>query len=135
MGVVAKEVATEEVNGWLDFMDVPKANRTKESVKEFIDIIIGAVEDGILVFNPDQTITQKLKEPMGDGNTKEIVYDFRYEIGDYQKKTKGTDAFADEVEYTTSRLSLVSKAKYPVDVFKKLKRSDYFIASKLTVFF
>lgn len=134
MSVVSKEQATKEVNEWLDRMDIPVDNREKEAVKEFINAIIEFVEKGFLVFNSDETITQILRHPLAGGETKEIVYDFRYEIGEYNKATKGVSA-VDAVDYAVARLSLISAAKYPKDVFLKMKRADYNVASKLTVFF
>jgi len=133
--VVSKEVAKSEIDKFLDLMNIPTENRDKDTVKVYINILTKAICDGHLVFNEDETITQILKFPLGDGATKEINYDFRYEIGEYQSKTKGTNAFDDEVEYACARLSLISKPSLPVSVFKKLKREDYLIASKLTVFF
>lgn len=133
--VISKEQATKEVNQWLDLMNIPKAKRESEGPKDYINILIEAVMEGTLIFNEDETITHKLKHPLADGNTKELKYDFRWEAGDYQAKTKGTDVFADEIGWQVARLSLASAEKHPTSVFLKLKRQDYFIASKLTVFF
>src|SRR6478735_5615039 len=103
MSVVSKEVAEKEVNAFLDSMDIPVENRTKDAVKPMIDIIVGAVMSGHLVFNTDGTLTQKLKEKLGAGDITEIVYDFRFEIGELGKAMKGV-SMVDEVEFTVARL-------------------------------
>lgn len=133
--MISKEIALIEVTKWMDVMGIPEINREKEHTQSLVAILVKAVCDDILIFNENETLTQILKTPLGDGATKEIVYDFRYEIGDYQTKTKGTNVFDDEVEFRVARLSLISAAKYPTALFKKLKREDYLIASALTVFF
>lgn len=132
--VVGKEQATAEVNTWLDAMDIAPENRSKEFVKAAIDVLISAVMSGHLTFGEDGTATQKLKFPLGNGNTSQIEYDFRYEIGEYNKLTKGV-SLSDEVDWSIARLVLVSKDKLPKALFEKMKRADFFIASKLTVFF
>lgn len=132
--LIAKDVAQKEVTEWLDRMDIPAENRERENVRIYIECIVDAIMKGFLIFNPDETVTQKLKSPLGEGATKELHYDFRYEIGEYKKAMKGI-SIDDEVGWATAKLSLVSADKLPASAFLKLKRSDYGIASKLTIFF
>ncbi len=136
MGVVGKEQAAAEVSKWLDMMNIPEATRGKEQIQVYVSVLEKAVCEGVLIFQEDESITQRLKHNLGDGDTKEINYNFRYDIGEYQAKTKGTNVFEDEVEFRVARLSLISTNKSFVPaVFKKMKREDYFVAAALTVFF
>ena len=134
--VVSKEQAHSEINKWLESMNIPESVKDKDGISTYIDRLVKAVFDGVLIFNDDETITQKLKHKLGDGDTMEINYNFRYEIGEYQTKTKGTNVFDDEVGFRLARLSLISTNKqFTAAVFAKMKREDYAIASALTVFF
>lgn len=133
MEVIGKEIAEKEITAWLDVMDIPIEKRSDPDIKDCIDLLIKNICEGNLIFKDSECITQKLKYPLGDA-TKEIEYDFRYEIGEYRKATNGISV-NDAVDYVTSRLSLISVKKYPKSVFEKMKRADYNVASKLTVFF
>lgn len=135
MGVVAKEVAIDEVNKFLDRQEFNEEARKEDSAKIQIGILVKSVEDGYVTFNDDETVTQKLQYPLADGDTTELKYDYRFEIGQYRTKTKGTDPYGDPVGYTVARLSLISAKKLPTAVFEKLKAQDYNRARALSVFF
>jgi hypothetical protein len=133
MEVVSKEVAENDVSAWLDYIRIRKTQRESEFAKVYINHIIESVMEGLLIINEDKTITQKLLSPIGEGGiTKEIVYNSRFEVG------KMIDAMSlvksnDEASKTIAVLSLLSNK--PVGMFKKLERSDYVIAEKITLFF
>lgn len=131
---VNKEVATKEVNAWLDIMDISKENRETDEVKTFINSLISSVQKGLLFFNDDETVTQKLIHPLNDGQRKEISYDFRYEVGKYNKATKGISSL-DSIDWSIARLSLSSVEDLPKAVFEKMKRADFNVAKALTIFF
>lgn len=129
--VVGITVATAEVDKWLEYMDVLPEQKAKDGVQEAVNRLIAAVQSGMLVFNPDETVTQKLKYPLGEsGATSEMVYDFRFTVGDYAKKTKGV---FESLDLALVKLELIGK--HPKMVFEKMKRSDFQLASALTVFF
>jgi hypothetical protein len=132
MEVVSKEVATKEINSWLDALDYPTKARTDEEVKSWIETICESIQRGDLVFEDEHTIVQKLKHPLADGATREIKYDFRFEVGDYQTKMKNKSP-NDAIEWNTAKLSLIS-SQVPA-VFLKFKKYDYSVASKLALFF
>lgn len=135
MEAVSKDVAYVEVNAWLDRMDVPQDVRDKDGVIQPIAALVKSLSEGNLIFNADETVTQVLKFPLADGATKEIVYDFRYEIGQYNKATKGISP-TDEVDWSIARLTLVAANKqHTKGVFEKMKGPDFKIARNLTVFF
>lgn len=131
---VSKEVAQKEVNNWLDLMDITKENRQTPDVVIFVDSLIESVQKGHLVFNDDETVTQILKQPLADGKTKEIKYDFRFEIGEFNKATKGISSM-DSVDWSIARLALSSVDKLPKAFFEKLKRTDFNVAKAMTIFF
>lgn len=131
---VSKEVATKEIDALLDSLDVPKETREFGTVKPYVDSLINSVMKGRLIINDNETVTQKLIHPLADGATTEIEYDFRFEIGAYNSKTKGTTSDK-EIEWIVARLSLLSIKELPTTVFMKMKRADYHVAKALTVFF
>lgn len=134
--VVSKDQATKEVSAWMDRMDVPVANRDRDVVKELIDGLVADTMNGWLMFNDDGTITQKLKFPLADGATKELQHSFRYQIGEFNKATKGISAI-DEVDYCMSRLVVINanSPKLPRAAFDKMDGADYKVCKKITVFF
>lgn len=132
MEVVSREVAENEVNAWLDYIHVRKSQRESEFAKVYINHIVESVMEGSLIFNEDKTITQKLLTPLGEGATKEIVYNSRFEVGKMIDIMAGVKS-SDEASKVIAILSLLSGK--PIAVFKKLERSDYVIAEKITLFF
>lgn len=130
--VIAKDAATAEVNAWLDALDYPTSARSDEQVKEWISSVIESVQRGDISFESEDVVIQKLRHPLADGATKEIRYDFRFEVGDYQAKMKGKST-NDAIEWNVAKLSLISG--HVAAVFLKLRKYDYSVASKLAIFF
>lgn len=129
--LIDKNVAEADVNQWLESMDISPEMRKSDGAKDAVDRLVLAVQKGNLVFNGDETCTQKLKTPLGEkGVTDEIKYDFRFSVKDYMKVTKGV---FDNTEMAVSKLSLVGNQ--PKGVFENMKRSDFVTASALVVFF
>lgn len=130
--MVGKDVAEKEVNEWLDHMDIPENARKVGAVKIFVDSIVESVSKGFLVINDDKTITQKLKTPLAEGATKEIIYDFRYTIGEYYERMKEVNE-TNETELAIAKLSFI--AKKPKEFIGRLEGKDFKVARALVIFF
>lgn len=71
--ILSKEIATKEINDWLDSLDITSEMRELQKVQ--IDRLVYGVSNGSLVINEDKSITQKLKFPFGNEvKVKELVY-------------------------------------------------------------
>lgn len=64
--LIAREVAEKDVTKWLDMKKVSASLR--ESYRDFIDIMIDAVQDGALKLEDDGKWTHKLIWPIGQGD-------------------------------------------------------------------
>lgn len=130
-GLVSKEQATTEVNGWLDYKKVSVAKR--ESSKEQISAIVDAVCEGHLVINEDKTITQTLKFPTeGAAPVSKIVYKPRVKVGainQHLQGVKATDIDARMLAYVAA-LTDVTKG-----ILGTLDTEDYGIAQSIAIFF
>lgn len=83
---IAREVAEEEINDWLDFKDVFEPS---DEQKASIDVLIKSIMYGRLVYNKEEkTFVQKLKTPLNDSIT-ELKYRARINDNHVQKYMKG----------------------------------------------
>jgi hypothetical protein len=128
--VVSIETATADVNKWLDHVGVRKTERAAHDF--FINHMIESVTLGHLIINDDNTITQKLIVPLGDGETSQIIYHPRFEMAAYHTNIKNIP-----IDDGVGRIfgTLATLSKLPVAVFHKMNRADYNVIDKITVFF
>lgn len=95
---VSIEVATKDIERWLDSKRISERNRTRQ--KDEIESLISGVCDGILIVNEDATITQKLLFPIN--GTSELKFKNRItdtQLRPYLKNIPATDIYAQLTGY------------------------------------
>lgn len=126
---VSIETATADVEKWLDKKKVSEKKR--EEKKAAIAFLIGAIEEGNLVLNEDNSFEQTLKFPKGEGESlNKLKFKDRLQMSElhvHLKNTNGTD----------ERLlgHVVALTGQPKNIIKTLDTEDYDIASTIGLFF
>jgi hypothetical protein len=131
---IATEVATAEVNKWLDLKKIGEKKR--EDKKDSIDSMIGAICEGMLTIDDRGTITQKLKFPIKDESGKveleELKYKPRLSTAQIQaclQGTKLTDLYALPIALISA---LTDQAK---TIIKLLDSEDSSVGQSIANFF
>lgn len=135
MTKVNREVAEAGVNEWLDARRIKPKKR--EEKKESIEAIIEAVEDGVLIIDPETNkINQILDFPIenNDGvvTVKELVYKPRMSVLERDKGIKGVkpdDGFGLVHGYISAMTD------QPKQVLKNLDMQDYNVCQNLANLF
>ena len=132
MGKVNIEVATKEVNDWLDSKKV--SDKDKELNQDQIDKLIDAVCNGYLVVNDDDTLSQTLKFPIKgeDSEIKELKYKNRVTVKEIQTQMTGTKS-GDFIGMLTAYISAATVM--PKAFLKNLDTQDWSLAQAIGVFF
>lgn len=126
---VGIETATVDVEKWLDKKKVSQKKRTEK--KQAIDFLIGAIEEGYLILNDDNTFEQTLRFPKGDEvQIEKLKFTDRIDLKKLHIHLK-TAVGQDE------RLlaHVVAVTGQPKDIIKALDTEDYDIASTIGLFF
>lgn len=131
MIAVSKEIATQEINKWLDFKKVN--DKKKEAQKDQIESLVDALVDGSLVLNADFVLTQTLKFPT-EGELKIISLDFKprlkmQAIHNAMGGVKSGDVDGRVLAYIAALTST------PKAVIKDLDTEDYSISQSIAIFF
>lgn len=133
MEKVTIEIATADVNKWLDNKKISQKKRDVQ--KDQIDVLIDSIVEGFLILNEDGSFTQTLKFPVdGEANLglKELNYKPRIGVGEvhmHLQNFKSSDADGRILAYV---LALTKKAK---EIVRKMDSEDYSVAQAIAVFF
>jgi hypothetical protein len=136
MSKVNKEIAISSVKGWLDYKRLPAKKR--EDAQSMIDVLVDAVEGGVIVIDEDDkfAIKHKLNFPLeSDGVASITELRYRSRITDahirpYKNSVKGQDF---DASLTRAILALTQQ---PMGVIDGLDKStDRQIAESIAVFF
>jgi hypothetical protein len=130
MQKVTESIAKKEVEKWLDFKKV--SSRKREEYKAYIEALTYAVQDGDLILNEDNSFTQVLKFPLGDGSVKELTYKPRVTVSELRDATKGLAAGDAEGRLAAYCAALTNQ---PKGVFYGLDSEDNGIAQAIAIFF
>ncbi len=134
MALVSKEVATKDIDRWLDYKKVRDSKR--EANKEYIDSLVAAVCDGLLVVNDDLTITQTLLFPIEDKEGKDafktLEYKARLNVSLLHLHMNGIKPGDNDGRLLAHVAALTAK---PKELIKKIDTEDYGIALSIAVFF
>lgn len=132
--VVSKDIAQAEIEKWLDYKKIRQTKR--DANKENIDSLISAMNEGILILNPDMSFTQKLSFAITDKEGKSALSQLEYKprinislLHLHLQGVKRDDADGRLVAHITA---LTSQAK---ELIKKLDTEDYSVAMSIAVFF
>jgi len=127
---VAREIATKEVEGWLEYKRIKTAQR--ESNKDSIESMIECVMEGDLEINSvTNEITHNLNFPI-DEAIKKLIYKPRLNdsmLEPFMKGVKPSDGFAVSLAYIAA---LTNQTR---GTLGKLDTGDMRIARSIMVFF
>lgn len=128
--VVTVEVATAEVEAWMDFKKISAQKR--ETRKEQTETIIGAIVEGSLILEENK-FTQILKEPFGvDVKFEKLEYKSRIPIDLVHMHLKNVKSDDPDGRLLAHVAALTQK---PKDVLKKMDTEDYATAQAIAYFF
>lgn len=132
MEKISKEVATREVEGWLDFKKVSEVKR--EQKKPFLDNLIGYVMEGTLVLKEDKTFVHTLKFEIGEGSTsiKTLEYKPRINMQQVRAQLQGVKSEDGEARLAGYVAVLTSQNS---GIMKALDTEDNSVAESIAVFF
>jgi len=71
--VVSERIATETVNKWMDFKNIPARKRAEKETKASIKAIFYAICDGYLTMDDNHNFVQKLMSPVLDKDGKPVL--------------------------------------------------------------
>lgn len=85
--LVTFEQAQEEFKSWAAEKRI--SDKVIEKHADDAEAIIDAIQNGVLVLNEDNTLTQKLEFSVKDGQVKELIYKSRITEGELAASTRG----------------------------------------------
>ena len=131
---VNRDVAEKDVERWLDYKRIGITKR--ENMKDNVDILIDAVQDGQLVVNDDHTLKQLLVWPPendeGEAHVTELTFIPRIHFSQIQPKLKGIKPGDTEGRLLGYAAALSNQ---PAGVLRKLDTVDLAITQAIAVFF
>jgi hypothetical protein len=131
MSKVAREVAEQEIEKWLDYKKVSPKKR--ESLADHIDTLIDTVCDGYLVLNDDHSLTLQLKFPIeSETQTSDLNFKPRIKVNTVYNHMQGVKAGDGDGRLFANVAALTSK---PKELIKALETEDYSICQAIAVFF
>ncbi len=130
--VVSEQAATEELNKWLDFQGIPEKQRV--DLKPNIDIIIGAICEGKLIINDDNSLTQKLKYPFGaEVKVNELKYrSTPITIGEVDSYKSG---IGQDIDNRSMLANVCAATGQLYSVLSKMSSKDYNLSAAVIIFF
>lgn len=132
MTKVSREVAENEVNEWLDFKKI--STKKRETQKEYIDVLIDAMCDGVLVLKSEtKEFVHNLKFPTeGEEPITTLTYKPRLQFSQVKGHLQTVKTGDGDGRFIAYMAALTAK---PKQVFEKLDSEDLSIAQAITLFF
>jgi hypothetical protein len=131
MEQVSKDVAIADVNRWMDSKKIRPSKRTE--YKQHIESLVSAVEDCLISVEDDNTITQTLLFPIGEGEgVKTLTFKNRLNTEQVKPFLKNIDAGDGDGRLNAYICALTSSA---VGIINKLDSEDKNISQSIAVFF
>ena len=129
---IAREQAESEVNQWLETKKVFKSVR--ESNQDSIDLLIEAIQDGVLIYNEDEnTFTHKLLHPLkNEMPVEELTYISRLNDNILRPYLKGVPTGDGDARLLATIAALTGKAK---GILSALDSVDKKICNAIAIFF
>lgn len=131
MSAVSKSVAIDDINRWLDAKRIREKKR--EQNKDLIDVLVEAVEDGILIVQEDNSLTMDLAFGIGEGESiKKLTFKPRLRIDEVKphlERVKSSDGDGRLMAYVTALTGQPTKLIYSMDT------SDQSLATSIALFF
>jgi hypothetical protein len=135
MQKISKEIATSEVNSWLDYKKISEKKR--ESFRENIDSLISAIEDGVISLSGEtkeftQTLHFPLKDDAGNDTITALKYKARIKVDAVQSQLKNAKS-SDAHEMIATYMSVLTGQ--PKAIIKSLDTEDYSLGNNIAIFF
>jgi hypothetical protein len=134
MTKVSQELAEQEVESFLTRLKTFEADR--EKFKEQQGTLIEAIKEGVLTYQKDgeESFTQTLMFPMGEGESAITELKYRSRISDHDVRpwSKGVSN-NDFLGHTNALVAALTKTNRAI--IEKLNSADKRIASAIAVFF
>ncbi len=129
---ISIEVATTEIEKWLDHKKVKQTKR--EANASTIESLVSAVQDGKLRFDDEsKKLIQTLDFPLGnDGSIKELEYVSRIGIGTIHKNLNGVKSDDADGRLAAYVSALTNTTK---GLVSQLDTEDYSIGQSISIFF
>lgn len=130
MEKVSREVATEEVNSWLDYKKISDKKRIAQ--KDQIDSLVDAVCDGTLTLKADKTFVQELKFTEGENAILKLEFKPRLKmsvIHSHLQGVKSSDADGRIGAYIAALTNM------PKSVIGTMDTEDFGVAQSIALFF
>ncbi len=136
--MVNREIAIQEIDAWLDFKKV--RSRKRVSYADNIDVLVDAVEDGLLVLHKEtgklnQTLQFPIKGTQGGKEVdvlKELEFVPRLNIQRLHSKLEGVKAGNGDGRILGYICALTGQ---PKDIINKMLTDDYEICQAIAIFF
>lgn len=133
---INREVAEQEVKGWVKAKGFRASKVEKEDFQESIDLLIDSVMDGLLSVNEDNSLTYKLQYPIQDedGNNvlESMTFNKRLTVGFFTNKMKSSKAKTQE-EKTILMISELTGE--PAGLIQKVQMADFTELGVIATFF
>lgn len=131
MNEVTREVAEADIQKWVEAKRFSK--KKLDTAKENLEVLIDAVEEGILIVNEDFSFVQKLKFPFGQEiKIDALAYKFRIPAGEVLSQLKGVKASDGDTRILAYGAALTGK---PKEVLSKMDTEDYALMQNIALFF
>jgi hypothetical protein len=131
MTVITKDVATAEVNKWLDFKGVNE--RKRASFSDSIESLSDSIQDGVLVVDDKCNIIQTLIHPIWDvEKIKTLTYMPRINVGKLKQNMTGVKSLDADGRIVAYVAALTGQTKAMIE---KLDSEDYSVSQSIAVFF
>jgi hypothetical protein len=130
-GLISIEAATKEVNDWLDYQDITLEHRTG-AFKGSVDKMVQAISSGNLIINPDKSLKQTLKHPIGsDAKVSEINYKASLIVADLTnaEDSKDESEIAGALKYLRALTGEIN------GVIEKINDKDFRLCQAIVNFF
>lgn len=131
---IAREVAEQEVQDWLDFKKVNA--RKRQNYKENIETLVDSIVVGILTLNDDKSFVQKLNFPLGEEGKEATIttltYKPRIKVQTVQVCLQGIKP-ADADGRVCGYISALTGTDR--NIIKQLDTEDYSIGESIAIFF
>lgn len=131
MSAVAKEVAQQDIDKWLDYKRLNDSKR--DDYKDSIATLVNAVSDGRLIVDDNCNLVQTLSFPTdGEKSITKLEFKPRLKVGAVHTHLQGvkpTDADGRILAYVCALTSS------PKEVIRALDTEDYSICQAIALFF
>lgn len=132
MEVIGRSIAKADLDKWLDFQNID--SETREAYKNHIGIMTSAIQNGRIIINADNTVTQKLIFPIGkEAKISELTYtNSGLPIGSIADVK---ETLSEKNDNRNSIAHIVVATNVAVEMIQKMSSKDLNTACAIIIFF